>query len=68
MTLHPLRHAFCSHSLKGIDPRTVQLWMGHKSLETMMKYAHVSPDHQKAAIQRLKYQQKKGDAAAEVGS
>jgi site-specific recombinase XerD len=48
--------------MSGIDPRTVQLWMGHKSLETTMKYAHVSPDHQKAAIQ-----QKKGDAAAEVG-
>jgi integrase len=54
--LHQLRHAFCSHALmSGCDPRTVQKWMGHKSLSTTLKYAHVSPDHEKAAIQRLQY-------------
>ena len=54
--LHQLRHAFCSHALmQGIDPRTVQKWMGHKDLQTTLKYAHVSPDHEKAAIQRLQY-------------
>jgi len=52
--LHPLRHAFCSHALmQGIDARTVQRWMGHRGLETTLRYAHVSPDHEKAAIQRL---------------
>ncbi len=54
--LHQCRHAFCSHCLmRGIDPRTVQGWMGHKDLNTTMRYAHVSPDHEKAAIQRLSY-------------
>lgn len=54
--LHQLRHAFCSHALmRGIDPRTVQRWMGHKDLTTTMKYAHISPDHERAAIQRLRY-------------
>jgi len=54
--LHPLRHAFCSHALmQGIDARTVQRWMGHRGLETTLRYAHVSPDHEKAAIQRLRY-------------
>ena len=54
--LHQLRHAFCSHALmQNIDPRTVQRWMGHKDLTTTMRYAHVSPDHEKAAIQRLSY-------------
>lgn len=54
--LHQLRHAFCSHALmQGVDPRTVQKWMGHKDLKTTLKYAHVSPDHEKAAIQRLSY-------------
>jgi integrase len=54
--LHQLRHAFCSHALmQGIDPRTVQKWMGHKTLQTTLRYAHVSPDHEKAAIQRLSY-------------
>ena len=29
--MHQLRHAFCSLALmQGIDPRTVQKWMGHK--------------------------------------
>ena len=56
ITLHPLRHAFCSHALmQGIDPRTVQKWMGHSDLKTTLRYAHVSPDHEREAIQRLKY-------------
>ena len=54
--LHQLRHAFCSHALMaGVDPRTVQKWMGHRDLKTTLRYAHVSPDHEKMAIQRLRY-------------
>ena len=54
--LHQLRHAFCSHALmSGADPRTVQKWMGHKDLKTTLRYAHVSPDHEKAAIEQLRY-------------
>ena len=50
--MHQLRHAFCSHALmQRIDPCTVQKWMGHKDLNTTLRYAHVSPDHEKAAIQ-----------------
>ena len=41
--------------MQGIDPRTVQKWMGHKDLKTTLRYAHVSPDHEKAAIQQLRY-------------
>ena len=33
--MHQFRHAFCSHALmQGIDPCTVQKWMGHKDLNT----------------------------------
>lgn len=54
--LHQLRHAFCSHALmQGIDPRTVQKWMGHKDLTTTLRYAHVSPDHERSAIQKLQF-------------
>lgn len=53
---HQLRHAFCSHAqMQGARGRTVQGWMGHKSLATTERYAHVSPDHEKAAIQLLRY-------------
>ena len=52
--LHQLRHAFCSHCLmRGIDARTLQKWMGHRDLAATLGYAHVSPDHEKEAIQRL---------------
>lgn len=55
--MHQLRHAFCSHALmQGIDPRTVQKWMGHRDLKTTLRYAHVSADHEKAAIERLRYE------------
>lgn len=55
--LHQLRHCFCSHALmQGIDARTVQKWMGHKDLKTTLRYAHVSPSHEKESIEHLKYQ------------
>ena len=54
--MHQLRHAFCSHALMaGVDPRTVMKWMGHQDLRTTLNYAHVSPGHEKLAIQRLQY-------------
>ena len=68
VTLHPLRHAFCSHALmQGIDPRTVQKWMGHKDLKTTLRYAHVSPDHEREAIQRLRYKDNSEKGRVEVG-
>ncbi|HCK75603.1 MAG TPA: hypothetical protein DHW07_00490 [Gammaproteobacteria bacterium] len=56
VTMHQLRHCFCSHAqMSGVDARTVQKWMGHASITTTLKYSHVAPDHEQAAIQRLKY-------------
>ena len=53
--MYQLRHAFCSHALMaGVDPRTVQQWLGHKDLRTTLRYAHTLPSHEQAAIQRLK--------------
>jgi len=47
--------------MQGIDPRTVQKWMGHRDLKTTLRYAHVSPDHEKTAIQRLTYTAREED-------
>ena len=47
--------------MSGVDPRTVQKWMGHKDLKTTLRYAHVSPDHEKAAIERLDYKASNND-------
>jgi len=37
----------------GVDPRTMQKWMGDKDLDITLGYAHVT--HEKAAIERLRY-------------
>jgi site-specific recombinase XerD len=43
---HSLRHTYATRLLrKGIDPLTVSVSLGHKSLETTMGYLHTNPDH-----------------------
>lgn len=38
---HELRHGYATHALEfGANPRALQIAMGHKSLETTMKYLH----------------------------
>jgi integrase len=64
--LHQLRHAFCSHAqMQGVPARTVQSWMGHKSLATTLKYSHISPEHERAAIQLLSYTKTTEDKKAD---
>jgi site-specific recombinase XerD len=39
--------------MAGIDLRTVQELLGHKTITTTMRYAHLSQDHKMDAVQRL---------------
>jgi integrase len=51
---HDLRHTFASRLvMAGVDLRTVQELMGHKTTAMTVRYAHLSPGHQLAAVQRL---------------
>jgi integrase len=51
---HDLRHTFASRLImKGVDIRTVQTLMGHKSITMTMKYAHLAQDHRQAAVEKM---------------
>jgi integrase len=51
---HCLRHTFASRLvMAGVDVRTVQELLGHKSIVTTMRYAHLAPRHQAEAVERL---------------
>jgi len=39
--------------MAGVDLRTVQELMGHQTIAMTQRYAHLSPEHKLAAVQRL---------------
>ena len=42
---HLLRHTFASHCyMRGVPPQVVQKWLGHASVSTTERYAHLRPD------------------------
>ena len=51
---HDLRHTFASRLvMAGVDLRTVQELMGHKTIAMTCRYAHLAPAHQLAAVEKL---------------
>ena len=53
-TWHSLRHTFGSRLLMaGVDIRTVQELMGHRTITMTLRYSHLAPQHQLAAVQKL---------------
>ncbi len=53
-TWHKNRHTFASRlAMAGVDIRTIAQLLGHGTLQMSMRYAHLSPDHNQAAVDRL---------------
>lgn len=53
-SLHSLRHSFAAHLVSnGVPLRTVQVLMGHASITTTERYAHLAPDHLRDSISKL---------------
>jgi site-specific recombinase XerD len=51
---HDLRDTFASRLvMKGVDLRTVQELLGHKTVTMTLRYSYLSPAHQLEAVQRL---------------
>ena len=51
---HDLRHTFASHQkMAGVDDYTLMAIMGHSDPKMMRRYAHLTPEHKRKAINSL---------------
>jgi site-specific recombinase XerD len=51
---HDLRHTFASRLvMAGVPLRAVQVLMGHKCIETTLRYSHLGDSHLQKAVERL---------------
>jgi hypothetical protein len=49
-----LRHTFASHLvMRNVPLKAVQEFLGHRSIEMTMRYAHLAPAAQQAAVHLL---------------
>ena len=51
---HDLRHTFASRCIMaGVDLRTLQQLLGHKTLQMVVRYSHLSQSHELAAVEKI---------------
>jgi len=53
VTAHMLRHSFATHMMeRGADIRSLQLLLGHRSIQSTERYTHVAPETLRAVYRR----------------
>ena len=53
-TFHSLRHTFASSlASRGVSIRIIADLLGHRTIQMTMRYAHVSPDGRRSAVEVL---------------
>lgn len=51
---HDLRHTYGSHlAMRGVQLKVIQELMGHATIEMTMRYAHLSPEVKRVAVEVL---------------
>ena len=66
---HCNRHTFASRLvMAGVDLRTVAELLGHRTLQMVMRYSHLAPEHQASAVDRLVRTESQRDTKTDTGS
>lgn len=64
---HCNRHTFASRLvMAGVDLRTVAELLGHRTLQMVMRYSHLAPEHQASAVDRLVKSEKQRDTKSDT--
>lgn len=64
---HDCRHTFASYAImSGMDLRTLQDILGHKTIAMTLRYSHLSQQHKMAAVQKMDQYLNNSDKSAEA--
>jgi integrase len=67
--LHDTRHTFASRlAMEGVDLLAIKALGGWKTLSMVQRYAHLSPGHQRNAIERLVTRERVTEQAQTAGA